>query len=60
MFFTGGVGWGEVINGGFGLLLDGSPEAEQRAKNLLHWDVNNGVRNLTVKTHFTPERLQAF
>lgn len=39
----GGVGWGEVINGGFGLLLDGSPEAEQRAKNLLHWDVNNGV-----------------
>jgi len=39
----GGVGWGEVINGGFGLVLDGSPEAEQKASNMLHWDVNNGV-----------------
>ena len=39
----GGVGWGEVINGGFGLLLDGSKDAEQRLQNMLHWDVNNGV-----------------
>jgi urocanate hydratase len=39
----GGVGWGEVINGGFGLVLDGSPEAEKKASNMLHWDVNNGV-----------------
>jgi urocanate hydratase len=39
----GGVGWGEVINGGFGLLLDGSAEAEKRLKNMLYFDVNNGV-----------------
>lgn len=39
----GGVGWGEVINGGFGMLLDGSPEAERRLKMMLHWDVNNGI-----------------
>ena len=39
----GGVGWGEVINGGFGLLLDGSPDAERRLKSMLHWDVNNGI-----------------
>ncbi|MCX6196060.1 MAG: urocanate hydratase, partial [Flavobacteriia bacterium] len=39
----GGVGWGEVINGGFGMLLDGSPEAERNLKMMLHWDVNNGV-----------------
>ena len=39
----GGVGWGEVINGGFGLLLDGSKDAEHRLQNMLHWDVNNGV-----------------
>jgi urocanate hydratase len=39
----GGVGWGEVINGGFGLLLDGSEEARQKLKNMLHFDVNNGV-----------------
>jgi urocanate hydratase len=39
----GGVGWGEVINGGFGMLLDGSSEADQRLQNMLHWDVNNGV-----------------
>ncbi|KAG8229510.1 hypothetical protein J437_LFUL004916 [Ladona fulva] len=39
----GGVGWGEVINGGFGLLLDGSEEASMRAKTLLSWDVGNGV-----------------
>ncbi len=39
----GGVGWGEVINGGFGLLLDGTPEAERRLKSMLFWDVNNGI-----------------
>lgn len=39
----GGVGWGEVINGGFGLLLDGSEAAEGRLKSMLHWDVNNGI-----------------
>ena len=39
----GGVGWGEVINGGFGLLLDGSAEAGARAQAMLTWDVENGV-----------------
>lgn len=39
----GGVGWGEVINGGFGMLLDGTPEASRRLKMMLHWDVNNGI-----------------
>ena len=39
----GGVGWGEVINGGFGMLLDGSPEAEQRLERMLFFDVNNGI-----------------
>lgn len=39
----GGVGWGEVINGGFGMLLDGTKEAEQRLKSMLFWDVNNGI-----------------
>ena len=39
----GGVGWGEVINGGFGMLLDGSEEAEKRLKSMLFWDVNNGI-----------------
>jgi urocanate hydratase len=39
----GGVGWGEVINGGFGMLLDGTPEADARLKSMLFWDVNNGI-----------------
>ncbi len=39
----GGVGWGEVINGGFGMVLDGSPEAEERLKRMLFYDVNNGI-----------------
>jgi len=39
----GGVGWGEVINGGFGMLLDGSDDAARRVESMLHWDVNNGV-----------------
>ncbi|MEB3799585.1 urocanate hydratase [Flavobacterium columnare] len=39
----GGVGWGEVINGGFGMLLDGSNDSERRLKSMLFWDVNNGI-----------------
>jgi urocanate hydratase len=39
----GGVGWGEVINGGFGMVLDGSEEAGRRLRMMLHWDVNNGI-----------------
>ena len=39
----GGVGWGEVTNGGFGLTLDGTKEAGERARNMLFWDVNNGI-----------------
>jgi urocanate hydratase len=39
----GGVGWGEVINGGFGLLLDGTPDADRRLENMLYFDVNNGI-----------------
>jgi urocanate hydratase len=39
----GGVGWGEVINGGFGMLLDGTADADRRLKNMLFWDVNNGI-----------------
>ena len=39
----GGVGWGEVINGGFGMVLDGSEEAEKKLSMMLHWDVNNGI-----------------
>lgn len=39
----GGVGWGEVINGGFGMLLDGSDDADRRLRSMLFWDVNNGI-----------------
>lgn len=39
----GGVGWGEVINGGFGMVLDGTPEAQRRLQAMLFWDVNNGI-----------------
>ena len=39
----GGVGWGEVINGGFGLVLDGSADCDRRLKSMLFWDVNNGI-----------------
>ena len=39
----GGVGWGEVINGGFGMVLDGSKEADRRLNSMLFWDVNNGI-----------------
>ena len=39
----GGVGWGEVINGGFGMLIDGSEKSEKNIKSMLFWDVNNGI-----------------
>lgn len=39
----GGVGWGEVMNGGFGMLIDGSADADRRLRAMLHWDVNNGI-----------------
>jgi urocanate hydratase len=39
----GGVGWGEVINGGFGMVLDGTPETEEKLRMMLHWDVSNGI-----------------
>jgi len=39
----GGVGWGEVINGGFGMVIDGSKQAAKNIKSMLQWDVNNGI-----------------
>lgn len=39
----GGVGWGEVINGGFGMVIDGSEDAGRRIREMLLWDVNNGI-----------------
>jgi len=39
----GGVGWGEVINGGFGLVLDGTEATDRKVKSMLFWDVNNGI-----------------
>jgi urocanate hydratase len=39
----GGVGWGEVINGGFGMVIDGSEQSSQAINNMLLWDVNNGI-----------------
>ena len=39
----GGVGWGEVVNGGFGMVIDGSEDSARRIHSMLHWDVNNGV-----------------
>ena len=39
----GGVGWGEVVNGGFGMVIDGSDEADRRISEMLLWDVNNGI-----------------
>ncbi len=56
----GGVGWGEVINGGFGMVLDGSADADRRLKSMLFWDVNNGIsrRNWARNPHavFTIKR----
>ncbi len=39
----GGVGWGEVINGGFGMVIDGSEDSDRRIRDMLFWDVNNGI-----------------
>lgn len=39
----GGVGWGEVINGGFGMVIDGSEESDHMIREMLFWDVNNGI-----------------
>lgn len=39
----GGVGWGEVINGGFGMVIDGSEDSDRKIRSMLHWDVNNGI-----------------
>jgi urocanate hydratase len=39
----GGVGWGEVINGGFGMVIDGSEDSDRRLRSMLFWDVNNGI-----------------
>jgi len=39
----GGVGWGEVVNGGFGMLLDGTPRMDGHLQRMIHWDVNNGI-----------------
>ena len=39
----GGVGWGEVMNGGFGMVIDGSEDSKERLQSMLHWDVTNGV-----------------
>ncbi len=39
----GGVGWGEVMNGGFGMVIDGTPESDTRIRRMLLWDVNNGI-----------------
>ncbi len=39
----GGVGWGEAINGGFGMVIDGSPDADRRIRSMIAWDVNNGI-----------------
>lgn len=49
----GGVGWGEVVNGGFGMLLDGSASADRRLESMLFWDVNNGIarRNWARNSH---------
>lgn len=53
----GGVGWGEVINGGFGMVLDGSTEAERRLKQMLFYDVNNGIARRSWARN--PEALEA-
>ena len=39
----GGVGWGEVINGGFGMMLDGTADSDRKLKSMIFWDVNNGI-----------------
>jgi len=47
----GGVGWGEVVNGGFGMVLDGSPEMDERIRGMIHWDVNNGIARRSWADH---------
>jgi urocanate hydratase len=46
------VGWGEVINGGFGMVLDGSKEASKRIESMLFWDVNNGFEAIVTTALF--------
>ena len=54
----GGVGWGEVINGGFGLVLDGSEDSDTRLDQMLHWDVNNGIaRRAWARNHPAEEAI---
>lgn len=53
----GGVGWGEVVNGGFGLVLDGSEDARRRAEMMLEWDVNNGIARRTWSGHPYAEKI---
>ena len=43
LHLRGGVGWGEVVNGGFGMVLDGTEETNSKLHNMLHWDVMNGI-----------------
>ena len=43
----GGVGWGEVVNGGFGMVIDGSAEARRHIDEMMLWDVNNGIARRT-------------
>lgn len=52
----GGVGWGEVVNGGFGLVLDGSEDAERRLQSMLSWDVNSGVARRAWARNFGAEQ----
>jgi urocanate hydratase len=59
----GGVGWGEVMNGGFGMVLDGSEAVDRRVRRMLHWDINNGIARRAwagnVGARFTAERAMA-
>jgi len=52
----GGVGWGEVINGGFGMVLDGSPEADRRIDGMIAWDVNHGIARRAWARHEDAEK----
>ena len=59
----GGVGWGEVTNGGFGMVLDGSEAVDRRIQQMIHWDVNNGIARRSwagnASARFTLERAMA-
>jgi urocanate hydratase len=52
----GGVGWGEVVNGGFGMVLDGTPDADRRIASMIAWDVNNGIARRAWARHDAAER----